>query len=358
MGYKVGNILFTAPKEDSALAKQYETLFTAIKKGKDIDVYAPEYNIPQPENIAGKTYEAAHVSTGPLLTTVSAKIIPNSHKVLINDKNESVNKTHKVLFYAQNDSLLGLGTITNISHPSETKTEIEYSFDDLNLAQLDKESFNPLVDILIHETGPVKRVLHSSIIKKGDENYIYVAKARRDDLGVAIIEPNGKTIAAAITKQPINTHRQDDLYVAANDNIHPVDLVLLNPDENLTDGQMVKLKIMEIKAMTSSVKTQAWLNKIKRETAQSTKHWKTLTASCNLEAAANAAKIPNKGDEKSSSNCGGGGSGGCGAASSTEAPDTASEDTPAQQSSTVIDAYQLLGVERPTQFLESTAPQE
>lgn len=363
IGYKIGNNLVSAPKEDAALAKQYDTLFAAKVKGEDVNVYDPKYNIISPSDVKGKTYDAAFTSKGPLLTTVPAQMIPNSLSLHIDEKNEEINKTHKILFYDRNDNFLKLGSIEEISHPTDTTTKVSYIFDDFDAATFDKDAFRPTAEIIIHESRPVARILHSSVIEEENQSFIYVARARRDDLGVAMIQPAGEIIAAKIEKHPINTGLSDSQYIAINSDIHPADLILLEPDKKLQDGQLIKINVMKIKAANTPIKTQVWLNTVERETLIASEKWKTLIATCDLDAA-KAAKIPNIGDEKPAPGCSNSAStpGGCGAMTTT--PATTTEETPSapettsETPNTPIDAYELLGIERPVEPLETKASQE
>lgn len=320
--------------QDKELAQQYEKLFQYANEGKDINVYAPEEDIPLPDEIDGKTYDAAQPSTGPLLTTIPVKILLEGNKASLNSSSDLIKNGQKIIFYTPDDELLGTGTITKTS-----QTEIEYQFDDKYVASLDKEEFNNNADILVSETSPTKRIPHSSVVKGNEGYFVYLAKANLDNNGKEIIEPNGKVIVSKIVKQIVNTAHRDDWFIEAGYNIDPTDLIILNPDDNIKEGDKIKIKIVEINSSENGPVVQSWLNKEARETTKLSEEMNKLASSCGLAATLNNKKPANCNSNGDSSSCG--------------------DSIGQSKVLTKEDAYRLLGITpiQPTETLQSLPKQ-
>lgn len=195
-------------------------------------------------------YLASLPDFGPLVQVQNIKVIfsgDTATGTLPNEDAEKVKVNKQVILYDLDGFTLPLGgkvsdvevneatTTVTIALPSQTNTEF---------------LFNEL-DIITMETIASKRLPKSAYQQDDDNNY-FVWRATPTEQDTDIYE---------IEQLPINIGLTDwDYFEEGGYKIQSSDLIILNPDENITADKAYHLKIVDMDAPIHNPIQQAWVN--------------------------------------------------------------------------------------------------
>ncbi|NQZ13673.1 MAG: hypothetical protein HRT94_02450 [Alphaproteobacteria bacterium] len=333
-GSKLNGNKYANPDEKE-LAQSYEKLFNATQKGENIKVYAPKKKDSRIKQIKGPTYDAASPTMGAILTTVQGKLDFEKLQIAVSKPFELVKENQALLFYSLKGDVVAKELITSID--GSNPDTIIASYTDHHIQYINKAALEQSGDIVVKEVGPIKRVSNQGIIEENGEHFIYVAKAMKDENGRTVILYNGQVIAAEVHKVPIDIQISDDWNTQASRNIHKADLIILNPNSDLHDGKLVKLRILKFKDETSSITAQVKATMRQQAVIATREELKKLLEQCSLAQAAQAKVLAEQGDSVTRGSCGSNSGGSsCGGGVTT--------DTAEQHSD--VDPYELLGIEK------------
>ncbi|MEM9469627.1 MAG: hypothetical protein AAF988_05635 [Pseudomonadota bacterium] len=213
----------------------------------------PATTLKQNEGSTVKEYLASNPSFGPLLTVTDAQLFPVKNKLKINAFPEKVIEGQKIIFFSKEGDVLGYGTVKSVRG-----NQAYFTFDNPELAELDFKAFQTKADIVIKQTGNVRKIGLSSVLTKDGKDSILVLKAPRDSKGKAIALKQEQLSSTQIEEITVDNALKGAYHIEAPLTLHPLDLVILNPDHKLENGKEIKVSIASKISAINNPQLDSW----------------------------------------------------------------------------------------------------
>lgn len=271
LGYIAGMALESGENETPALVKQQ----TASIGESALPKSAPD----RKDVINPKTYTAVAPTTGPLINTVSAKRMNNGLTLSINRKENplcaNVKPQQNIIFYNPSGAFLAAGKITNIqSDDNNDDIIVEYLYYTKDAVDIPAQDFASIADIIISETGPLKRIPLSAVVQEQGQSVVYIAKNQSAAADEGII-------TVAIESTPISTALKDNWFVEVGNTIRKSDLVIINPDDALNEETQTTIQKVDL-APPIPDNTTLWIDNAVAERTLSIEYSKKAGANCSI----------------------------------------------------------------------------
>lgn len=313
---------FTEHKQaNNTSAKKYEALFKATTNDTDLNTNPLITDQIDLNKIKGPTYDVSYPTIGPLFVTTPARVITETSQLLLKDSTAPIKKNQRVLFYAPDGRLVDEGKIASIKQAPNEDVKVSYSLNSPLKKTSEKKPISS-ADIILRETGSVKRIPQSALSYENGAYFVYLIKTKRDQNNNAIIIPTGQTIVGEITKQPVRKTLGDKWHAAVSYKVHKADLVLLNPNTEIKNTNLIKIHIIKSPPPVLS-RTQLWLKKVEKQRIIDVKEGQEKANRCNQPATGSKSTSNNETSSTPSGSC-------------NSHPD---DNAP-------FDAFKLLGIER------------